>query len=365
MVQWSKAVGIRQQFTAGTDWRWIDGDSQEDVTDTVRGTTFTLRRVQGGTQRSIGAFVQDIFTPTDKLVITASARVDSWRNYDAHNFETTVATGLPAPGNRPSMPDKQNTVGSPRLAALYHFTDRVSAWGDIGWGFRAPTLNELYRQFQVGAVRTIANPELGPERLFGGEAGLSLEPLRNLAIRATWYDNRVKDPVSNATVAPNIQQRQNLGRTRIRGIQTDVEYTFVSFWRVSGGYLFNNAKVTENDRNPAVVGKYLPQVPKHRGTVQLAYMNPGIVNVGIGLQFFGRQFDDDLNVRAVPGESEPGLPGYTMADLTVSRDVHRNFGVFFGMQNIFNVEYIVGTLPTTIGSPRLFHGGVRVRFSGR
>jgi len=29
------------------------------------------------------------------------------------------------------------------------------------------------------------------------------------------------------------------------------------------------------------------------------------------------------------------------------------------------VTYYVGTLPTTIGSPRLVHGGVRVRFTGR
>jgi hypothetical protein len=33
------------------------------------------------------------------------------------------------------------------------------------------------------------------------------------------------------------------------------------------------------------------------------------------------------------------------------------------VQNLFDEEYIVGTLPTTIGSPRLVHGGVRVRFA--
>jgi hypothetical protein len=29
------------------------------------------------------------------------------------------------------------------------------------------------------------------------------------------------------------------------------------------------------------------------------------------------------------------------------------------------VEYVVATLPTTIGSPRLFNGGFRIRWSGR
>ena len=44
----------------------------------------------------------------------------------------------------------------------------------------------------------------------------------------TWFDNRMKDPVSNVTSAtagaPVTQQRQNLGRTEIWGVQNDLEY---------------------------------------------------------------------------------------------------------------------------------------------
>jgi len=363
MAQWSRALGGRHYFTAGTDWRWVDGDSNEDALDTVTGTTVTVRRISGGTQRSVGAFVQDIFTPVDQLVLTLSARVDRWRNYDAHNFETTASTGLPTANNR-ELEDKEDTVGSPRVAALYHINDRVSAWGAVSSGFRAPTLNELYRQFRVGALLTLANETLGPERLVGGEAGVSVEPVDNLILRSTWFDNRVKNPVSNITIAVNTQQRQNLGRTRIRGVQTDVEYS-ASFWSVSGGYLYNAAEVREFASNPLLVGNRLPQVPTHRGSLQVAYANPAIVNVALGMQFFGRQFDDDQNVRVVPGESEPGLPGYSIVDVTASRSIQRNLDVFVGVQNLLDEQYIVGTLPTTIGSPRLFHGGVRVRFSAR
>ena len=31
MVQWSRAVGTRNFFSAGIDWRWVDGDSEEDA----------------------------------------------------------------------------------------------------------------------------------------------------------------------------------------------------------------------------------------------------------------------------------------------------------------------------------------------
>jgi outer membrane receptor protein involved in Fe transport len=43
----------------------------------------------------------------------------------------------------------------------------------------------------------------------------------------------------------------------------------------------------------------------------------------------------------------------------------RNLEVFFGVQNLLDKEYYVQLLPTTIGSPRLVSGGVRVSWAGR
>ena len=88
-------------------------------------------------------------------------------------------------------------------------------------------------------------------------------------------------------------------------------------------------------------------------------------NVAATGMFFGRQYDDDLNQRTKPGETEPGLPPYGVMDFSVSRDFGRNFEAFFGVQNTFDQEYYVQLQPTTTGSPRLINGGIRVRFSGR
>jgi Outer membrane receptor for ferrienterochelin and colicins len=379
MIQWSRAIGRNNFFSAGFDWRHVDGDSLEDlyvaapgpVTPPTQQAILNGRRNSGGTQRSAGLYLQDVFN-MNNVVLTLSARVDSWKNYNGHIVETSVATGLPTAGNRGDLADKDDTVVSPRAAALYRFTDRVSVWGDIGWGFRAPTLNELYRQFSVGLTRTLANEALGPERLFGGEFGVRLEATRNVSIRSTYYDNGVKNPVANVTIGTNLQQRQNLGRTRIRGWQNDVETRVGQFVRVQAGYLFNNAKVTEYNPAPVpgitfvdLTGLYLPQVPKHRGTVSVAYANPRVLNVAVAGSFYGRQFDDDQNARIKPGETEPGLPAYGLVDFSASRDIGRNLQVFFGVQNLFDQEYYVQLLPTTIGSPRLVNAGVRVRWSGR
>ena len=377
-VQWTKPLSTRHLLSAGFDVRHVDGESQERAMDAQTGTTTLTLRNSGGQQISSGAYVQAQYWVRSNLSITASGRVDRWRNYDAHNFETSVATGLPTANNR-TLPEREDTVFSPRLAALYKFTERVSAWGSVGSGFRAPTLNELYRQFRVGTVLTLANDQLGPERLRTGELGINLLPIDGLSIRSIWFDNRVENPVANVTVegpaatalstacgAPGTtcQQRQNLGRTRIWGWQNDIDYRLGAEWRIGAGYMYNQAKVKEA-AIPAQVGKFLPQVPEHRGSVHVAYTNPRIAALTASVMFFGRQFNEDLNTGTVPGENEPGLPGYASVEFSASRRLTRNFDVFLGVQNLLDEEYYVGLGPTTIGTPRLVNAGVRVRFAGR
>ncbi len=260
---------------------------------------------------------------------------------------------------RPACPPP--IAGCCRSAAIYHFSDSLSAWGDLGWGFRAPTLNELYRQFRVGTVLTLANEQLGPERLVGGEAGVNVAPARNVTWRTTWFLNRITNPVSNVTksiTASQItRQRQNLGRTRVQGLQSDVEFRIGSRLRVGGGYLFDRAEVLEFAADPTLVHRLLPQVPRHRGTAQAIYTDPRLATVAVQSQFVGRQFDDDRNL--LP------LPGYALVDARVTRALTSSVDVFVGIQNLFNRVVMVGTGPTTIGAPRLVNGGVRIRFLGR
>jgi iron complex outermembrane receptor protein len=365
MVQWSRGFRSMQFLTAGADWRWVDGDSRENGLDAATGTQVVLNRISGGTQRSVGLYVQDLIVPLPQLTITLSARVDRWRNYDGHNLEKSAITGAPTANNVPALPDRDDTVASPRAAALYHVTDKIDVWGDVGWGFRAPTLNELYRQFRVGSTLTLANPALGPERLVGGEAGVTLSPTSSLTLRSTWFDNRVTDPVSNVTDPARstptaiTQQRQNLGRTRIWGIQNDIEYRIGTSWKVGAAYVYDQATVTKNPANTALVGRFLPQVPAHRGSVRLAYANSKLATIAASVQFLGAQFDEDLNV---PSRQ---LPKYALADLTASRPIGRNVELFLAVQNLFDAEYFVGTLPTTVGAPRFVSGGFRLRLSGR
>ena len=58
-------------------------------------------------------------------------------------------------------------------------------------------------------------------------------------------------------------------------------------------------------------------------------------------------------------------PARRVLSLSASRRLTRNVEVFAGVQNLTDEVYYVGTLPTTLGTPRLVNGGIRVRFVGR
>jgi outer membrane receptor protein involved in Fe transport len=59
------------------------------------------------------------------------------------------------------------------------------------------------------------------------------------------------------------------------------------------------------------------------------------------------------------------LPAYAIVNLSVSRGVGRNLEVFAALQNMFDEEYYVGSLPTLIGAPRLVSAGLTIKFQGR
>ena len=248
-VQWSRPTGASQTLVAGLDAREVRGASDELVFVAGR---LTSAVGAGGRERVFGVFGQDIVRITRRLFLTASARVDRWRNFDAISTSTPLAQ--PAPPTVREFEDKTETAFSPRLSLLHKLTENLSLTASGYRAFRAPTLNELYRSFRVGNVITLANDALEAERLTGGEAGVTLAGLnRRINVRGLFFWSEIARPIANVTlnVTPELitRQRQNLGRTRLRGVEVEAEAAVTDTFRVSGGYLFADARVLEFPAN--------------------------------------------------------------------------------------------------------------------
>jgi outer membrane receptor protein involved in Fe transport len=355
---WSRAFGAHR-LLAGTDLRWIDGETDERVY--VAGA-FARTRVAGGEQQIYGLFVQDVYRPIPLLELVAGIRGDYWRAYNGFRRDTPPPAGVPA---RQTYSDIDRLGVSPRVAAVVHATPTTDVRASAYQGFRVPTINELYRVFRVRNDVTAANEHLKPERLTGGEIGVE-QRWGPFSGRATVFWNEVEDLIANVTLTARLpdcpvgttcRQRQNLDRARIRGVETELELRPARDWRITGGYIFTDTRVLDAPQQPTLEGKRLAQAPRHGASVTVRYHNPALFTAAATVRFVGRQFEDDLNT--LP------LGSYALVDLFLSRRLARWAEIFAGIENLLDTTYRTGRTSegvVSIGAPFQTHGGVRLSF---
>jgi outer membrane receptor protein involved in Fe transport len=329
-LQWSQPLGARHALQLGVEGRWVEGHSNE--TGYVAGRP-TAPTSTGGNDRILAAFASERATIGSRTLVTVGARLDDW-----------------------SLGDRGATVVSPRASVIYHASPQIS-FSAAGYGaFRAPTLNELYRSFRVGNTLTQANPNLTPERLWGGEAGLAWTSADGrLRLRALGFLSQVEDPVANVTVTATAQLitrvRRNLGRTQSGGATVDGDWQLGAHFHASLGYAWTDSRVESFAANPALVGNLLPQVPLHQFTLGLRYTDPRVLDVSLQTRGSTQQFEDDQNL--LP------LAGYLTLDLLVSRRIRR-LTAFAALENLTGNRYAVGLTPTpTEGPPCQLRVGLR------
>ncbi|MCI0432308.1 MAG: TonB-dependent receptor, partial [Gemmatimonadetes bacterium] len=219
------------------------------------------------------------------------------------------------------------------------------ARGSVYRSFRAPTLNELHREFRAGNTVTQANPDLRPETLFGAEAGFDVIGETTRA-RVTFYRNELTGLITNVrlSTAPTliVQQRRNAIGALSRGIEFDTAARW-GMWRGELGYLFVDSRF-ENRRR-------VQQIPKHQGSAQVAFEKNGTLAT-IGIRTYSMQFEDETN--------NFRLPGFATVQMIVRQRLTGNLSAVVAFENLLDREYVTGFSPTpTIGAPRLWRAGLR------
>ena len=308
-----------------------------------------IERAAGGEQRFLGVFVQGQARLAD-LELGAALRLDAWQHRDGSRRLTRASGEI----EQTPFADRSDRQLSPRLGVLHHTTEHVALRASVYRAFRAPTLNELYRPFQVGTVMTAANEALAAETLWGAEAGPQVV-VGTVVARATGFWNRLADPIFNATVPTDdgsIQRmRQNLGGARVAGLELEAAWRPSARWSVTIAYTLMTAEVTSAPAHPDLVGKRLAQVPRNRALASIAFDDPSLVTLVADLHYTSPQLEDDLNTLA--------MEAYTVVDLHARRAVYGGLTAFASAQNLFDRQYLVGRAGVdTVGQPRTLLAGL-------
>jgi len=322
-----------------------------ETTYTSSKPTADLRN--GGTQESLGAFLEGIVQINSRWSLTLAGREDLWSNYDG----SSVRIPVHGPETMTDYPARGQNAFNPRVTTSYRVSDHVVLYASGYRSFRAPTLNELYRSFRVGNVVTDANAFLRAERFSGGEAGARATAWNNrVSIRGSVFGGIVTNPVENVTLSstPTLitRMRENLGRTQSIGFQLATDIRFTNRISLSAGYQFTDSIVASYPGEPTLVGNLIPLVPRSIFTFTGTWLAPQRITVAIQGRAESNEFDDDQNMFP--------LGGLFVLSATVSRPLPKGFDVFFQGENLTNDQYFIAKTPTpNLGQPILARVGFR------
>jgi outer membrane receptor protein involved in Fe transport len=346
LLQWTGRLLETDRLVLGTDARTIIAQSTDDLFSPAEFTGRTLAR---GQQLGWGVFGEWIVPVTNRLTVIPSVRADWWKNFNAYSESPTAST---------AFRDNVTHVVNPKLASQYRINETLRLGASVYQGFRAPTLNELYRGFGFGGFSFLPNDQLRPERLTGGEAKVEGELLTDRALRwrLSAHRDEVKDQILFVSQGLLAAQRLNVGRTLSTGGALDLSYRVTPHLSVSLGYAYVDSFISSFPGSPDREGKRVPNVSRNQVTMGVTAGRPDRIEVTILARYLSRQYADDVN-------SQP-VADFVVLDASLQHQLAKGLRLVLNGENLTDRHYIATqTGPVkTLGSPLLIMGGIRADY---
>ncbi|MGX7894603.1 TonB-dependent receptor [Tsuneonella sp. HG222] len=344
-------VGDAHTLRLGADYRRAKGDLLEDAynaTTSVR----TAQRFAGGVNTDIGLFVEDDWE-IGPVTLTGGVRADRYTirdgYYRALNGPGTVTTA------DNTFADRSDWVFSWRGGAVFEASPGLELRAAAYSGLRLPTINELYRPFVVFPVTTNANENLVPETLEGFDVGVDWRPGPGLRFTATYFDNVVKDAITNVTVGTNLRQRRNIDAIDAEGFEFGAEVRQGAFG-FDASLAYTDARQEGSGPAAALDGFRPSQTPSWAASATASWRPAERMLFAATLRHVGKQYEDDQQTDVLP------------AATTV--DLYAQVPLVDALSFVARAENLTGETVVTrnqggsmdLGAPRTFWAGLRYGF---
>ena len=264
-------------------------------------------------QESVGVFIQDQISLTDKLDIRIGARFDDYEQRLNNRLANTKTK------------QTQSRV-SPQFGVVYQASDYVSVYGAYGENFRplsgADANGDGFEPNQSSSTEVGVKFTLNDGALFGTVAVFKVEQDNMLVV----------DDATAFTYAA-------IGEAQSRGIEIDLTGELTDTLEIWASYAYVDATIENSffDANfgyTVEAGASLLNVPEQQLSLQLVQSTAlygkaikfggGLLHVGKRNGFFGTDFE---------------LPSYTTARVFVNYDVTDKIGIAAEVNNLFDETY--------------------------
>ena len=249
-------------------------------------------------------------------------------------------------GTRIDDHDRWDTEFNPKASLLYKVNEDFKLRASVGRAFRAPTLVKLYADnWRMGPYLVHANPDLEPEKSVGYQVGAEYKFSEKLLCKLSYFRNEIKDLISYTTGHgyPIPLYWENIDKAMTQGIELSLASQIIDNLTARLGYTFLDTE----DKNTK---KELTYKPKHKLTLEFSWIIPKIdLNLNLEGEYIGRRYDSDYN----------RLGGYTIFNLSLTKNIGKNISIFARIDNIFGKKNIPDEYDID-GTE--FLGGVKIKF---
>lgn len=291
------------------------------------------------TQESIGLFVQDQISLTDKLDIRIGARYDDYTQELNNRRSESVA-------------EQSETRVSPQLGIVFQASESLSLYAAYGENFRPLSGTDAdgngHEPNQTTSIEAGINFELNDGTLTG-----------NLAIFRVEQDSiLVVDNADTFTTAA-------IGEAESQGFEFDLNGHITESLSIWASYAYVDAETKNEFLDPnfgrsVPAGSPLLNIPEQQLSLQLVKQTEvlgkafeiggGLLHVGERNGYFGVDFD---------------LPSYTTARAFTTYDISDSIGLRLEIDNLFDEEYYTNSFADVWvqpGTPRTTRLSATFRF---
>lgn len=347
------------------------------------------------------------FSPTKPLTLTFNGRYD---NIDL-DYSSNPVTTSPTTTYTPPPQSKSFNVTSWRGGAIYSLSETMGVYGNLSTGFRAPSIDQLYRgSISPTGGKTENNENLEPEQALNMEIGLRSKAAV-LGVAFDWdaalFQIDRKDYILatsgqyGGTSTTYVEQYDNIGGVRNRGFELSLKSDRKREFSLDLAYTYITAYFTQYDQFVQVLGSpyapgtlyvpfdntgnHVPRVPTHMLNATLNWQANPAFRMGLEMDARSWSWSDEINQNKLPGRTLFNLlANYDFKTRGIGAIKGAKWALFARVNNLFDrsywatargtndsADYLTGAYDKVydandpsivVGKPRTWYAGVSATF---
>lgn len=301
------------------------------------------------------AYLRDSVTVTDALTLAAGLR------YDDHSYQPEFDQYFT--NDQGLVKDVDMNAFTWQLSANYEITPNHSVIVDLGTGFRAPSVEQVYygsRGATVDDWQLVPNYDLKPESAFNMELGYQWQN-DNGRVRVSVFDSEYTDFIDNVTYTRDLaipttkrvydpscgcykqmevttddyQRPENIGEASVQGVELDALYRFNNGLELRAAYTHSEGEYDNGD--PMLT------VSPDSAVVSVGYDSKSLWRVMAQVRHQAEKKASDAYTTNAQGEQVQATDFLsdtsTVVDLIANFDITDNMVINIAARNLFDEEY--------------------------